>query len=130
MQVKTSELSGIALDYVVAKLEGRDNSHLMYFDSQWHLNSSLRYSSNWVQSGPIIERGKIECAPCWDTRGCGVRTAFTGWRTLHLKNYGGLIRHCGYGETLLISAMRCYVSSKLGDVVGVPDSLIESDERQ
>jgi hypothetical protein len=31
-----------------------------------------------------------------------------------------------YGPTPLIAAMRCYVASKLGDEVEVPDELLQS----
>jgi hypothetical protein len=64
-------------------------------------------SENWAQGGPIIERERI---------------------TL-LYQYGDgydAYRHTGHkqrGPTPLIAAMRCYVASKLGDDVAIPEEL-------
>lgn len=109
MKIKTSELSGKALDYVVALCEGRDKTYLDYFGSQWHLNKSLCYSSNWSQGGPIIERARIELLP-----------AVGGYLASHYTNQ----EQSYIGNTLLIAAMRCYVALKLGDSVDIPDELL------
>lgn len=66
----------------------------------------LEPPTNWSQGGPIIEREKtaIRFVP-WDT-----------W-VAECKGY------TGEGTTPLIAAMRCYVASKLGDEVEVPEEL-------
>lgn len=56
MKIKTSELTGAALDWAVAKCEGNT---ITFADDglpsgQWEM-----YSSNWAQGGPIIEREGI-----------------------------------------------------------------------
>jgi hypothetical protein len=66
-------------------------------------------STDWAQGGPIIEREKIAV---WH------RGDEWPWRaqqsdTSHLKG----------GTTPLIAAMRCYVASKLGDTVDIPEEL-------
>jgi hypothetical protein len=96
MRVKTNELTGAALDWAVAKCEG-----VVYHGPAW-----TKYSTDWAQGGPIIEREKI--------------TIFqTG------KDWMGYIRHDteSFAPTPLIAAMRCYVASKLGDEVEIPEEL-------
>jgi hypothetical protein len=115
-KIKVSEAYGIVLDWLVAKSEGKDKTYLEYFNSQWHLNKSLRYSRHWESGGPIIEREKLELRPglyhseiwaCWGQTQHGDRNTLKG-KT---------------GPTPLIAAMRCYVCSKLGETVEVPDEL-------
>lgn len=101
MKIKTSELTGAALDWAVAKCEG------YWLD----LVPEGEYtpSSNWSQGGPIIEREKINTS---------IYTGLMKW--MATKNVGETIET---GDTCLIAAMRCYVASKLGDTVDVPEEL-------
>lgn len=62
---------------------------------------------DWAQAGPIIEREKIDLRCMYGRDGSVV------WRTVHAD-----------GPTPLIAAMRCYVASKLGDEVDVPEELV------
>ena len=113
--VKTSELTGAALDWAVAKCWGEV---AIVNSTPWLVTGGLRYvqqrpfnpSTNWAQGGPIIEREKIATAP--DTG--------LDWWVASIKG-GILIDH---GPTPLIAAMRCYVASKLGDVVKIPEELL------
>lgn len=114
MQIKTSELVGNALDWAVAKCEGYDmtmaatcsDRHGIFFLDR---DDCLRYTTNWSQGGPIIERERVQIRPMrgneWD--------AFIGL-------YGPQTS----GKTSLIAAMRCYVASKLGDTVDVPEDIV------
>jgi hypothetical protein len=54
MPMKTSELTGAALDWAVAKCEGV----LMRWERSTHDEAPLEYSpsTDWAQGGPIIER--------------------------------------------------------------------------
>lgn len=118
--MKTAELTGPALDWAVAKCEGLTTEH-----SGWQTadgRSEFYFSTNWAQGGPIIERENITLERYQKMRGCAV-IGFIDWKATHPKNYGDLIRHIGYGPTPLIAAMRCYVASKMGDEVGVPEEL-------
>lgn len=100
--MKTSKLTGAALDWAVAKCEGKDHV----------VNAPHKYvyepSTNWAQGGPIIEREEISL---W-TEG------YTAWEATS----GGCQE---WGSTPLIAAMRCYVASKLGDEVDVTSVLME-----
>jgi hypothetical protein len=104
MIIKTSELQGTALDWAVGKCEGL---------SHW-LHGRVHYSTDWAQGGPIIEREVISLIhpkyDCW-TAHCYDKTVDDESYTLD-------------GPTPLIAAMRCYVASKLGDEIDVPDELI------
>ncbi len=111
--MKTSNLTGAALDWMVAKCESRIGVHTKYlggavFDDlceEW-----LRYSTDWAQGGPIIERERISVV---DSR------AEPGEWAATVPTYS-----LEYGPTPLIAAMRCYVASKLGGMVEIPDELV------
>jgi hypothetical protein len=114
--MKTAELTGAALDWAVAKCEGPNSVASCYYDEDdlpmcrdEALYMEWQPSTNWAQGGPIIEREKIAV---WH------RGDEWPWRaqqsdTSHLKG----------GPTPLIAAMRCYVASKLGDEVEIPQEL-------
>ena len=104
MKIKTSELAGAALDWAVAKCEGIQDSEFV----RTHMDAWL-YSTDWSQGGPIIEREKI--GVWWD----GV------W---HAKYDGCRPDQVQDAHTPLIAAMRCYVASKLGDELEIPNELI------
>ncbi len=109
--MKTSELTGAALDWAVARIEltGHDDytNVLMVTvgdDNDWKYSPS----TDWAQGGPIIEREKIELE--WGGNGGNE----DWWACIHAdKDHSG--------ETPLIAAMRCYVASKLGDEVEIPE---------
>jgi hypothetical protein len=110
--MKTSELTGAALDWAVAKCEGENDSD----EHGWAYSNSWRYSADWAQGGPIIDRERIATTPMTPTVGED-RTPY--W----FANYEGQITYRD-GPTPLIAAMRCYVASKLGDDVDVPEELL------
>ena len=95
-----ASLEGAALDWAVAKAIG-----------EYKPVAVPPYSTDWAQGGPIIER-EVICigsgmdAPTWYAN-------------------KGLGKYHQFGTTPLIAAMRCYVASKLGDEVEVPDELGE-----
>lgn len=99
--MKTSELTGAALDWAVAKCEGEG-------EAAWAAHrDAFAYSSTWVCGGPIIEREKIAIK----------ENGYDHW--FAKAGASKWMR----GPTPLIAAMRCYVASKLGDEVEVPDEL-------
>ena len=107
--MKTSELTGAALDWAVAKCEGQPNN--------WMHDHKLGYtnspSTDWAQGGPIIERENIKLTP---------RKPFhDDWEAEYRYSQGGGLN--AFGPTPLIAAMRCLVASKLGDEVDVPEEL-------
>lgn len=118
MKIKTSELTGAALDWAVAKCEGVNFEYYfpMRFRGAWILND-FRYSTDWSQGGPIIEREMREFGfDLWSGAFSG-ECAATYCR--------GAPDSYVYGPTPLIAAMRCYVASELGDEINVPEELCE-----
>jgi hypothetical protein len=111
--MKTAELSGAALDWAVAKCADLPYPHV--YDEQGGI-VEVSPSTNWAQGGPIIEREKIGFA-------------FNGgqWVGFYMSDeideYDWDFRLSVYGSTPLIAAMRCYVASKLGDEVELPEEL-------
>jgi hypothetical protein len=94
--MKTSELTGAALDWAVSAVHGDSDIH--------------PYSTDWNEGGPIIEREWVSVEK---------RDNELHWSaTLRFAN-GNRTRE--RGPTALIAAMRCYVASKLGDEVNVPE---------
>jgi hypothetical protein len=112
MKIKTSELTGAALDWAVAKCEG------IYFENFEEFEMYAGdYSTNWSQGGPIIDREIISVSH--DTAGNTVEWA--AWTPAPIRDEAEAF---GYGPTPLIAACRCYVASKLGDTVDIPEELI------
>lgn len=121
MKIKTSELIGKPLDYAVAKAEylGIDSKWLLTFISAGVLKGYTPYSpsTNGSQGVDIIDREHIS------TLASGKHSSTSWWATC--DNYGGTDSSIGEtGSTLLIAAMRCYVASKLGDEVEIPQELL------
>lgn len=120
MQIKTSELMGAALDWVVyecEKLAMRTDVYMRWYgdgrrDAPHDRLGPFRPSSDWSQGGPIVEREGI------DTKKVGI----TQWMATLSDPCPSYFQQCGV--TPLIAAMRCYVASKLGDVVDVPEELL------
>lgn len=115
MKIKTADLIDNPLDWAVAKCEeksGRDSAKSFLHDLR--IGFSTRYSSNWSQGGPIMDREKIDTE--WDPNGKPVVMART-W--IDGKRYRA------FGPTPLIAAMRCYVASRLGDEVEIPEEVLE-----
>jgi hypothetical protein len=116
--MKTSELTGAALDWAVAKCGGRgiefDDPRDPWLTRDGIADQPLHSytpSTDWAQGGPIIEREGISVA----RRG---EHSFSPW--------GAVLQGFEFdeeGPTPLIAAMRCYVASKLGDDVTLPPEL-------
>jgi hypothetical protein len=120
MKVKTSEAKDQVLSYLVAKCEGKtklyqirrgdsrviDTDHPEYFEQ--YKRQHDEYSIDWSQGGPIIEREGITVRRYTDAL----------WDASI-----GRLDYVADGPTPLVAAMRCYVISKLGDEVEVPDEL-------
>lgn len=97
--MKTNQAEGEVLDRLVAQCEGQ-----VYHGPAW-----TKYSTDWAQGGPIIEREKI---------------------ALYLNGEDGWTGEDGWkratGFTPLVAAMRCYVARKLGDEVETPAMEVQS----
>lgn len=125
MKIKTSELTGAALDWVVGKLELVD-FYFNEFDGicRYTLSDNLYSpSEEWAIGGPIIEREGIEInVRNWTpSPGCRLPGKYE-WsaRLCYVRQ-----TDCKqFGPTPLIAAMRCYVDSKLGLEIDVPEELL------
>lgn len=103
MKVKTSELTGPALDWAVNQIEECcDDPHTPMF------------STNWAQGGPIIEREGISIVLDWDIQG-----EFS-WTATRIE--GSSVSEA-QGPTPLIAAMRCFAAGHLGDEIEIPEEL-------
>ena len=117
MKIKVSEATGIVLDWMVAKCEGVEIcepvaglDHRVEVKDPYTGTYSYDYytpSKNWAQGGPLIEREYISL---W--------TEGYNWEA---KKFG---EYEQYGDSVLEAAMRCYVASKLGYEVEVPDEIV------
>jgi len=110
--MKTSELIGTQLDWAVAKCEGWSAEGLTDI-ANGNVFPEHAFSSNWAQGGPIIERESISVL---DANGC--------WAARYSYYDNSQVSRDYFGPTPLIAAMRCYVASKLGDEVDVPEELL------
>jgi len=120
MGKKTSELTGHALNFVVSQIEGVDHDTAILNitvgdDNGWKLDYLT-----WAQGGPIIEREGI-AIDCLRLAGIidGWVAALPSPTTWEDEEF--VEEYCG--TTPLIAAMRCYVASKLGDEVEIPEEL-------
>lgn len=131
MKIKTSELIGPALDWAVAKCEGieviawnctdREAYYVVMADAYVDKDKLTFYaeddtyypSTSWAQGGPILEQWCIDLA-------ADEFLTESKWMA-SCTNEGELFEQ--HGPTPLIAAMRCYVASRLGDEVDVPEEL-------
>lgn len=114
--VLTGEVSGNALDWAVSTCEGYPiDLPGFYGEKNFDIIrggsiTSFHPSINWSEGGPIINREFIDikwvgisnCRASIDSEGC---------------------HHESYGPNQLVSAMRCYVTSKMGLEIQIPMSL-------
>ena len=99
VKINVSFLAGPALNWAVNECEGTQPSQY------------TEYATQWRDGGPIIEREGITIQQSPDRDCC----------MAHNES------HAFEGPTPLIAAMRCYVASKLGEIVEVPRELYKED---
>lgn len=112
MKTFAGDLEGAALDWAVAKAEGVE-VHIASGNVYPHIVRRKAFCTNYVPStdwshgGPIIEREKID-----------IEFGHTKCRAAYDHEAPS------FGPTPLIAAMRCYVSSKLGEEIDIPEELL------
>ena len=151
--MQTSELQGHALDWAVDKAEGGSaptnpehlRSYLLSLDEDARWDTLCKYtpgdidtdimshadmieyglitwrcppvSTDWAHGGPIIERERIEF---WTAD--SYQDEYGKFTSIKSAKHPASMQHYK-GPTPLIAAMRCYVASKLGDTVDIPEEL-------
>lgn len=130
-KVQTRTLIGPALDWAVAICEGYTDwcGETEKFlpprkEYGWVRLYDLNYSTDWVQGGPIIDR---------EINVIEKRSGY--WYAWRPKRNDGYVTPTfatvpdsreawAYGDTILIATMRCYVASKMGEEIEIPDELL------
>ena len=107
MKIKTQDLTGAALDWAVAKCEYPEQSINTALGFPYLVFGRFNPSTDWAQGGPIIERERINLEPFTDING-EQWSADGAWNS----------------PTPLIAAMRCFVASRLGDELDIPEELL------
>jgi hypothetical protein len=109
--VKVEKLTGLALDWAVAKCE--KESVTLEVGNLWLNRYRYSPSTDWSVGGPIIERERIALrAYDHDVQPWSAEQPLSGMSAFST------------GPTALVAAMRCYVASKLGDEVELPSELV------
>lgn len=125
MKIKTSELTGTAFDWAVARALGKRPS-LFIYEQTGKLVPEHNYSTNWSQGGPIIERENITVRPVFHAESTESGPDIyrqDGWSAHMTPKAFWVTPRPFAGPTPLIAAMRCFVASKLGYEVNVPEDL-------
>lgn len=122
MKIKVSELTGAALDWAVCRAlhpKADMSATHVWLDSGDGEDDFLieKTSTDWSQGGPIVEREFIGVNPRAN------RKLVECWSAQFYEGVKNDLYVNEYGPTPLIAAMRCYVASKLGDEVDIPEEL-------
>lgn len=123
MLIKTSELTGAALDWAVEMARDPTLVWGQTIGRHWASNNIVipalpepecfrSASTNWAQGGPIIDHKRINL----------FNIDAATWKASPQQRKA---QPYYIGETALIAAMRCYVASKLGDEVDIPKELCD-----
>jgi hypothetical protein len=135
MKIKTSALTGKPLAYAVAyAVAVAEEFKYIHVHAPWknkhgaHGGAQVMVSNKkdesydydpteyWAQGGPIIERQQIAINHDYNE----------GWEANYCHPYQAGTFKAYFkqtGSTPLIAAMRCFVASKLGDEVEIPEEL-------
>jgi hypothetical protein len=138
MKIGINELTGPALDWAVAKCVWTDRQIIASSGCRISIpvapdtdpnDSTLRFfyepSTNWAQGGPIIDREGVNTFR-YNTLDRGAPWVWCGHKVVVRDDDSGNPINVALtldGPTPLIAAMRCFVASKLGDEVDIPDEI-------
>ena len=135
--INASDLEGAALDWAVAQSEGlpirrdpmgfKEGSEAGFW--LWEergsglgrhglIGRAYSPSTNWAQAGEIVEKLRAASQHQFLIESDGPNTHVLSWPKEHAF-------YRGYGPTMLVALMRCYVASQLGERVEVPEPLMQ-----
>jgi hypothetical protein len=112
MKIKTSELIDAPLDWAAASADGCVWATWRF--KEQHAIGELNYSTDHRLGGPLLEREKID-----------IRHRPLPWHDVEATCRTGAPLNA-FGPTGLVAGMRCFVASRLGDEVEVPDELVDA----
>ena len=120
MKIRVSNATNIQLDWLVAKCTGKNGvlhddgitRCIVIAAASGVYKGTFKPTENWSLGGPLIEREGLHLRKS----GCEWQCDYWNESTLNFDT--------SYGPTPLIAAMRCFVASKLGDEVEVPEELL------
>jgi hypothetical protein len=119
MKILTSELTGMLLNWAVAKCDGYTDFE--FFPTTGSITSRQKngltvtheYSTNLAQGGLLIEREKFDSIN------------YVNGMQAFCANLNGV--HA-YGPTLLTAITRCFVVSRHGSEIDIPDDVISQSQ--
>jgi Protein of unknown function (DUF2591) len=122
-RIKTSKLTGKALDWAAGQAEG-----LVFENGDWYKPATQSLaasripewspSTNHVQCSAIMVREGIETA--W------LYVGDTKWAARKRLVEGAKDSFCMDGPNSIIASMRCFVASRFGQDVDVPDAFLRA----
>lgn len=115
MKVKTSELTGAALNWVVAFVEWPGDAGILnpeLVDKQ-SVNEEYPFDTDWSLTGPILK--KIDYLAKEGNSWVAGKDLLPGI---------GCFRYLSGTDSVFTSILRCYAASQLGWEVEVPDHLL------
>ena len=123
MKIRTKDLIGPALNWAVARVIALGTDQLRIIGQDVLIKNCddlilCRFSTDWDQAGPIIDREDIH----W---GFGTKD---GNKVVIASKFGHHVKPL-LGPTPLIAAMRCFVESRLGDKVEIPAAFAIQERR-
>ncbi|MDE9480010.1 DUF2591 domain-containing protein [Xenorhabdus bovienii] len=118
MKIKTSELTGRALDWAVAKADGRGvkiNELGYVFVNDNRSIGVYSPSTDWAKCGELIEKHRVEL---------DFNSVSEEW-SAYIFNFEELESVIEDGDTPQIAICRAVVAAQLGDEVEIPDERVE-----
>ena len=124
MKIHTDDLIGPALDWAVIYAEvmqanGGKPVQARDLAAAAFKNGPASPSTDWSVGGPIIEREKLGV---WYSQALEDEQGFEA-RTESFYAEDKDANYVCLGPTPLVAAMRCYVTSKLGNKIEIPEEL-------
>ena len=147
--LETKKLQGAQLDWAVAAAAGIDvlivlpNPYPHAVRLAQQVGTSYHPSTNWSQAGPLFDidgeaitvyedmhwnggdLGTERFLACYrigiEPKVMGYGSTLSGAWTKSAETFNGL--HTCPGDTYLVAAMRCFVTSRLSDYIDVPSEL-------
>lgn len=121
MKIKTKDLTGAALDWAVATAIGDELAakNIQFPRCAKHF-PKFSPSTDWSQGGPISDREHLTVGPR-----PGIRPIGRSWCAQYAHRGATPGADCySVGDTALVAAMRCFVTSELGEEVEIPEGLL------